>query len=128
MSARPQGSELVEIVSPEPTVLMCSFPLGFKLHGCVQNVVHLQVEERQIILIRHPSDVLNDIFQGLQAIHRETKLIASGKVERNLLELHVCSAELLGWALAPVVVAINANKPLQATYTNRRVRQVAAFA
>ena len=127
MSARPQDSEQVRIISPKDTVLRCSFPLGFRLHGCVQNVVHLQIQDDQIILPKNLSLVLNDILYGLQVIHRQTKLIASGKVERNLLELQVCSADLLDRALAPIIVAIGGNQ-LRATYTNRRVRQVAAFA
>lgn len=127
MSATPQGTALVQIVSPKDTVLRCAFPDGVELHGCVQNVLRLQVEGNQIIMVKHPSDVLTDILVGLQALHRESKLIVSGKIERRLLELQVCSADLLDRALAPIIVALNGNL-LRVSYKNYHARLVAAFA
>jgi hypothetical protein len=129
MTAKRQDLALVEVFSPKPTVLRCRFPFGVKLHDCVQNVIHLQVEDDQIMLGRCPSQVLIDIIEGLRVPHRETKLITFGKVERELLELHVRSADLLDRALAPVIVAINSNAEFRvSSYKNYHARPMAAFA
>jgi hypothetical protein len=128
MTARVQESALVKIASPKDTVLRCAFPAGVKLHGCVQNVVRLQVEEDQIFHIRHPSELLITIIEGLQVLHRETQLITFGKVERRMLELHVRNADLLDRALAPVIVAINSTKELRAEYKKYHGTPVPAFA
>lgn len=129
MSAKPQDSALVRIVSPKPTVIRCLFPEGFKLHGCVQNTIPFQVEDDQIFhVIKRPSQVLSDIIEGLRTLHRETLLIKAGKVEKSLIEVHVISEELLDRALAPIALAIRDCKDLHSTYTSYHKRPLAAVA
>lgn len=132
MTAKSQVEAPVRIVSPRETILQCQFPRGVELHGCVQNVVRLQVDDHQIYNFRNPSRVMIDIIEELQKVHREIRLIASGEVNRHrrLLELHVHSADLLDRALAPVIVAIQGND-LRASYKNLCVvpaRPQSAFA
>jgi hypothetical protein len=127
MAVQPQESELVSVVSIGD-ILYCMFPNGIKLHGCVQNTVEIQVQEDQIFHIKRPSPVISDIISGLQEVHRQVRLIKSGKVEPRLLELHVLSSDLLDRALAPIMCAINANRPLRATYQKSRSLPVAALA